>query len=488
MSMTSDPAVGAPPPTEVTPPAPTPSAGPSATLMWAMLIVVLIADLLDLLDATITNIAAPTIVADIGGGSALVKWLGASYALAMGTLLVVGGRLGDKYGQRRIFLIGMTGFTLASAACGLALNPVTLIIARILQGGFGALMIPQGVAIMTKTFPRDMLTKAFAAFGPMLGLSSIAGPVLAGFIIDANLAGLGWRPVFLINIVLGGAGLLAAIRLLPRVDADPATRVDLRGSALLGGAVFSLLYGLIQGSSDGWTIPPIACIGLAAVLFAGFCWRQTTATDPLIKPTLLANRGFTTGLVIGLAFFAGLTGLIYVISLFLQTGLRYTPAHASLALLPLMIGLVLAAAVCMGLISRLGRTLVVIGLFVTLAGAGLMLTVVATAGTRATWWELSGAILVIGMGMGTCIGTIFDIALGDVDPDEAGGASGSLSAVQQIAAGVGSASVTSVYFSTLHAGQAHAVTVSLIVVMAITAMCFAATPLLPRVAAASQDH
>jgi MFS family permease len=303
-------------------------------------------------------------VADIGGGSALVKWLGASYALAMGTLLVVGGRLGDRYGQRRIFLIGMTGFTLASAVCGLALNPVMLIAARILQGGLGALMIPQGIAIMTKTFPRDMLAKAFAAFGPLLGLSSIAGPVAAGFLIDANLAGLGWRPVFLINIVLGGAGLLAAIRLLPRVDAAPATRVDLGGSVLLGGSVFSLLYGLIQGSGEGWSAVPIACIGVAVLLFAGFCWRQSTASEPLIKPTLLANRGFTSGLIVGLVFFAGLSGLVYVISLFLQTGLRYTPAHASLALLPMMVGLVLAAAVCMGLIGRLGRVLVVIGLLV----------------------------------------------------------------------------------------------------------------------------
>jgi EmrB/QacA subfamily drug resistance transporter len=456
--------------------------------MWALLVVVLIADLLDLLDSTITNIAAPAIVADLGGGSALVKWLGASYALAMGTLLVVGGRLGDRYGQRRVFLVGMAGFTLASAACGLALNPGMLIAARILQGGLGALMIPQGIAIMTRTFPRDMLAKAFAAFGPLLGLSSIAGPVVAGFLIDANVAGLGWRPVFLINIVLGGAGLVAASYLLPRVDAGAATRVDLLGSALLGGSVFSLLYGLIQGSGEGWSLVPIAYLGVAALLFAGFCWRQSTAREPLIKRSLLANRGFTSGLTVGLVFFAGLSGLVYVISLFLQTGLRYTAAHASLALLPMMVGLVAAAAVCMGLIARLGRVLVVIGLLVTMAGAGLMLTVVATAGIRATWWELSGALLVIGAGMGACTGTILDIALGDVDPDEAGGASGSISAIQQIAAGVGSASVTSVYFSTLHAGQAHAVTVSLIVVMAITALCFAASPLLPRAAAAATGH
>jgi len=464
-----------------------PSAAVSAKLMWAILGVVLVADLLDLLDATITNIAAPTIVANLGGGPALVKWLGAAYALAMGTLLVVGGRLGDKYGQRRMFLVGMAGFTLASAVCGLAPSPAVLIIARVAQGGFGALLIPQGMAIMTKTFPREMLGKALAAFGPMLGLASAGGPVLAGFIIDANIAGLSWRPVFLINIVLGGAGLIAAIRLLPRVDADPATRVDLTGSVLLGAAVFSLLYGLIQGSSNGWSTVPVVFLCAAAAFFAGFARRQVTAAQPLLKPALLANKGFTSGLVVGLAFFAALSGLIYVISLFLQTGLRYTPSHTSLALLPMIAGLILAAGACMGLIGKLGRILVLIGLLITLTGAGLLFTVVATAGTHPAWWELPGAILVIGMGMGTCIGTIFDIALGGVSPDEAGGASGSLSAVQQIAAGVGSAAVTSVYFSTLHSGQIHAVSVSLVVVMAVIALCLGAYRLLPRVAA-PQEH
>jgi len=450
--------------------------------MWAILGVVLIADALDLVDSTITTIAAPTIAAHLGGGPTLIKWLGAAYALAMGTLLVIGGRLGDKYGQRRLFLIGMTGFTLASAACGLAPDPALLIVARVLQGGFGALLIPQGMAIMTKTFSKDMLAKAFGAFGPMLGLASVGGPVLAGFIINANIAGLSWRPMFLINIVLGSVGLFAAVRLLPRVDADPATRVDVTGSTLLAATMFSLLYGLIEGSTDGWTLAPVACLVAAAILFVGFARRQVSAPDPLIKPTLLANRGFTSGLVMGLAFFAAVNGLIYVISLYLQTGLRYTAMHASFALLPMMIGLILAAGACMGLIGRLGRTLVLIGLLITLAGAGILLTVVTTVGTRATWWELAAGILIIGMGMGTCIGTIFDIALGDIDPEEAGGASGSLSAVQQLAAAVGAASVTSVYFSSLHSGQIHALTVSLVVVIGITALCLGAMPALPRVA------
>src|SRR5215468_4170237 len=251
--------------------------------------------------------------------------------------------------------------------------------------------------------------------------------------------------------------------------------------------MFSLLYGLIEGSSSGWTIVPIAFTGAAAVLFAGFCRRQVTASQPLLKPALLANQGFTSGLITGLAFFAALSGLNYVISLFLQNGLGYTPGRTSLALLPMIAGLILAAAACMGLIGKLGRILVLIGLLMTLAGTGLLLTVVSTAGTQATWWELSSAFLVIGAGMGTCIGTIFDIARGGVPPHEAGGASGSLSAIQQIAAGVGSAAVTSVYFATLHSGQIHAVSVSLAIVIAITGLCLAAFGLLPRVAAA-QEH
>jgi hypothetical protein len=150
-------------------------------------------------------------------------------------------------------------------------------------------------------------------------------------------------------------------------------------------------------------------------------------------------------------------------------------------------GLILAAAACMGLTAWLGRLLILIGLLITLAGTGMLIAVVTISGTHASWWELSGAILVVGMGMGTCTGTIFDIALGGVSPDEAGGASGSLSTIEQIAAGVGSAAVTSVYFSTLHSGQAHAVVVTLAVVVAVTAASLAAYRLLPRTAAA-QEH
>lgn len=470
--------------TATTSPAPPPlTAAVAGKAMWLTLLIVLIADGLDLIDATITNIAAPSIVADIGGGPALVKWLGAAYALALGSMLVLGGRLGDRYGQRRVFLVGMAGFTLASAAAGLALDPAVLIAARVVQGGFGALLIPQGMAIMTKTFSREALAKAFAAFGPMLGIFAVGGPILGGFLIDANLLGLGWRPVFLVNVVLGVLGLLLAVRVLPTVPADRSARIDVVGSVLLAGAMFGLLFGLVEGSTDGWTALPALSLVVAAVLAAAFTRRQLTTAAPLITPSLFTHRGFTSGLVTGLLVFAAFNGLMYVISLYFQLGLGYSPLHAALSLLPLTAGIILGAGACMALVTRLGRTLVLAGLLASASGTGLLLLVVRTAGLDATWWQLALVTLLIGAGAGTCFGSIFDTALGDIAPDEAGAASGSLSAVQQIAAGVGSAAVTSVYFGHLATSQASAMTVSLVVVLGITALCLLAVPLLPRKAA-----
>src|SRR5580693_7947424 len=296
---------------------------------WLVLGTVLVADIMDLLDATITTIAAPTISSSLHGGPGLIKWLGASYALALGVLLVPGGRLGDKYGRRRTFLIGITGFTAASLACGLAWDPPSIIVARLVQGAFGALLIPQGFGILGSVFPREHIGKAFSAFGPILGLSAVGGPLLAGLLIDANLFGLGWRPMFLINIVLGAAGLAAGLRLLPHDAGDRAVSIDALGSALLAACMLGLLFGLIQGSTDGWTAAPVAALAAGVIFFAAFAQRQRTAAAPLIKPSLLRNQGFTAGLILGLVFFATVAGLLYAVSLFLQRGVGYSPERAA---------------------------------------------------------------------------------------------------------------------------------------------------------------
>lgn len=466
-------------------PATTPTAvtGPAqlSNRLRAILAVVLIADVLDLMDSTITNVAAPSIVNDIGGGESLIKWLGASYALAMGVLLVVGGRLGDRYGKRRLFLTGIVGFTAASAVCGLAVNPTMLITARLVQGGFGALLIPQGIGILIATFSREQMTRAVSAFGPVLGGSAVLGPIVAGVIIDSDVGGLSWRPMFLINIVLGAVGLVAAIKLLPHDERSSAVPIDGLGAGLLGATSFGLLYGLIEGSTAGWTARAIFSLVAGVFLFAGFCVRQRMATDPLILPSLLSNRGFTSGLLLGLAFFAAVTGLAYVVSLFFQTALGLTPSATALGLAPMMVGIIGSAFICRPLIPKLGRQLVVIGLVVTLVSAmGLWATVLAE-GISIRVWATAPSLLFLGIGMGACFSSIYDVAIGDVAADEAGSASGSLSAVQQLAAGMGSAVITTVYFSQqTHHGAAHAMTISVAVVAGIAVLCLGLVWLLPK--------
>ena len=451
--------------------------------MWAVLAVVIIADVMDLLDATITNIAAPTIVRDLGGGQTLIKWLGSSYALALGVLLVMGGRLGDRYGQRRLFLTGIAGFTLASLACGLSVGPFMIIVARLFQGAFGALLIPQGIAIMTAHFSRDMKDKAFSLFGPALGLAMVGGPILAGFMIDANIAGTGWRAMFLINLVLGTVGFIVALRVLPRDTGDKSVVLDGLGAGLLATTMFGLLFGLIEGSSHGWTALPFVSIGIGLLAFVLFCYRQKTAANPLIKPSLLANRGFTSGLVMGLALFTVISGLFYVLSLFLQLGLGLAPARAALSLTPVAVGIIAASGVAMKFIARLGRLLILLGLLTSLAGIGWLFALILSRGMSVGLWALAPPLFVMGFGMGTCFGTLFDVALGDVRPDEAGSASGSLSAVQQLAASIGAAAMTTIYFKAVAASSpAHAMTISLVVVGAVDVLCCGLVWLLPRAA------
>jgi EmrB/QacA subfamily drug resistance transporter len=457
------------------------------TRLRLILAIILLADVLDLMDSTITNIAAPAIVRDIGGGESLIKWLGAGYALAMGVLLVLGGRLGDRYGKRRMFLIGIAGFTLASLGCGLAAGPAMLIAGRLVQGGFGALLIPQGIGVLIGSFSREQQPRAIAAFGPVLGASAVVGPIVAGFLISADIAGLTWRPIFLINIVLGTAGFVGARRVLPPDGSVGAVPIDGLGSGLLGASMFSLIYGLIEGSTAGWTALPIGCLVTGAVLLAGFGLRQRLAASPLILPSLLANRGFTAGLLLGLAFFAAVNGLAYVISLFFQDALGMTPRAAALALCPLVIGIIIASFLCRPLVGTLGRVLVIIGLATTLAGAAGLWATVLAEGTLVSAWALVPSILVLGAGMGACISSIYDVAIGDVAPGEAGSASGALSAVQQLAAAIGSAVVTTVYFSQqARHGAAHAMTVSVAVVGAIAVLDLGLVWLLPKSAPQEQ--
>src|SRR4051794_26676193 len=279
-----------------TAPAPSPRS-PRAIRPWAVLWIVLIAEVMDLVDGTIVNVAAPSIRVDLGGSAATLQWLAAAYTLAFAVLLIMGARLGDLFGRRRMFIVGIVGFTVSSALCAVAPSIEFLIAARVAQGGFGALLIPQGFGMLKEVFDEHELTKAFAFFGPIMGLSAIAAPILGGALTDGDLFGLGWRAIFLVNVPLGIAGLVGAVRLMPHTAGTPGTRLDPVGAVLATFASFAVIYPLVQGRELGWPAWSFALIGAGLVGFATFAaWERHHRDRALIEPSLLRNRAFTSGL------------------------------------------------------------------------------------------------------------------------------------------------------------------------------------------------
>src|SRR5580698_7342907 len=240
-------------------------------LRWVVAAVVLAANVMDLLDATIVNVAGPSIRRDLGGGADTLQWLSASYTLAFAVLLIAGARLGDIFGRRRLFLIGSAGFTLFSAACSVAPTIGVLIAFRALQGAIGALMIPQGFGLVKQVFDDDAeFTKATGLFGPATGLAMLAAPIVAGALIDANLWGTGWRLVFLINVPIGLLTFPLAVRSLPRGASHPDVKLDIGGVGLVGVALVAIIYPLIQGRTAGWPVWCFAMLAAGAVLLLLF--------------------------------------------------------------------------------------------------------------------------------------------------------------------------------------------------------------------------
>src|SRR3954470_18663595 len=209
--------------------------------------VVIVADVMDLLDATIANLAGPSIRADLGGSESTLQWVLAAYTMSFAVGLIISARAGDLVGRRQMFIVGMAGFTIASLLSGLAPTAGALILARVLQGLFGAAMIPQGLAMVKQSFVPDDLQKAFIPFGPIMGLAAVLGPILAGVLLDADLFGTGWGVIFLINVPVGLVGAVLAWRYLPDVPRDPDARLDPWGALLLTVASALLIYPLVQG-------------------------------------------------------------------------------------------------------------------------------------------------------------------------------------------------------------------------------------------------
>ncbi|HLI59851.1 MAG TPA: MFS transporter [Solirubrobacteraceae bacterium] len=416
-------------------------------LRWLVLAVVLGANIMDLLDATISGVAGPTIRHDLGGGTTTLQWLSAAYTLAFAVLLVTGARLGDLFGRRRLFLVGSAGFTVCSTLCALAPSPGVLIATRALQGAFGALLIPQGFGLLKESFSEEEMPTVFAIFGPAMGLPMLIAPVLAGALIGADLWGTGWRLVFLINLPIGVFSFAAALRALPRVVSHAGRRLDLGGMALVGLGLFAIIYPLIQGRAAGWPAWTFALLAAGLCLIVAFVLYERRRTrDPLIEPGLLANRSYASGLAVMLAFFGAFGGLYLCVSLFTQLGERFSAIHAGLTLTPMVVGMVIGMGVSFALVAKLGRHLIHGGIALVAAGAaGLALTV--TGAASASTWDLAPSLFVIGVGAGTSFGQLFDFILAGVQMDHVGSASGVLEATQQLASALGVAVLGTIFFS-----------------------------------------
>jgi len=461
---------------------------------WAAFAVVLAGSVMDLLDSLATNVAGPSIRADIGGGPTLLQWLLAGYTLAMAVGLITGGRLGDLYGRRLVLLAGMAGFTTGSILCSIATQPGELIAFRVVQGLFGAIMLPQGLGVIRASFPPKELPAAFGAFGPVMGLSSVGGPVLAGWLIGADYLGTGWRMIFLINAPIGLAAFLAGLRFLPRTQEATASRLDIVGAVLVAAAAGLLVYPVVQGRELGWPAWTFLLMAASAVVFTVFGWyeirMQRRGRDPLVIPGLFRKRAFTGGLISGLTFFTALVGFSLVLTIYLQLGLGYSPLKAGLTVLPQALGSVAGfVAAGAGLAAKLGRTLIHAGTAAIALGlAGVYLTLHEVT-PPLTPWQLAPALALSGIGMGLVLAPFFDIILAGIERAETGSASGSLTAIQQFGSALGAAVLGTVFFDLLtqnlhaHASQqafTRTLGQTLWVAVALQAATFALAFLLPR--------
>jgi EmrB/QacA subfamily drug resistance transporter len=421
----------------------------------AVLIVVMIADVMDLLDSTIANLAGPSIRADLGGSETTLQWVLAAYTVTFAIGLVTSGRLGDLLGRRRLFLAGMAGFTLASLACGLAPSATFLIIARAVQGLAGSVMIPQGLALIRVVFPAEQLRRALIPFGPIMGLATVAGPILAGWLLALNLFGTQWRAIFLINVPIGITAAALGWFLLPRrAGEDPGLRLDVAGVGLLTLASLLLIVPLVEGREYGW---PAWCwlmmVGAVPALVL-FVISERRSRHPMITPTLFRRRSFVVGLVVTGSFFASFTGFQLAFNLLLQLGLGWTPLDTGLALIPWALGLVVAIGLGGAVLAeRFGRGSVQLGLAIGVLGLLGLWWTLAHFQDQLTAWITAPSLAVIGFGSGMVFVPIFDYILGDATVDEVGTGSGMLNAVQQFANALGFAALGTVFFARADTGE-----------------------------------
>ena len=464
---------------------------------WMGLAAVLAATLMNLLDSTIVNVAAPAIQAELGGSYTALQWIAAGYTLALAVGLLTGGRLGDMFGRKRMLMIGIVGFVAASVVCAATPTIETLIVARVVQGLFGAVMIPQCFGLIRDLFPPDQIGKAFGVFGPMIGLATILGPVVAGVLVDADVFGTGWRMIFAINLPLGAFALLAGRTALPDATAAQVTdrprTIDLPGVGLAAVAMFAVVFPLVQGRELGWPAWTLALLFASVPLVGGFVVHQIRrgrrGATPLVEMSVFAKRSYTTGVAFVVVFFGAIVGFSLALGLFLQLGLGYSPTRASLTMAAWAVGAFLGSGFSAASAAKLGRRILHLGLAIMTVGTAGVYVIFQQYGAEIGTWTLTAPLLVFGLGMGMIFVPLFDIIMGDIADHEVGSASGMLESIQQLGASVGVAVLGTVFFGIarptahgmLDAGTAvDAATVVTLLTIVLSAAAFGLAFLLPR--------
>ena len=442
--------------------APPATAGQADPRRWLTLVILLLAGFMNLLDVSIVNIAIPSIQRDLHASYADVQWALAGYTLAYALVLITGGRLGDTFGRKRLFLIGVAGFTIMSALCGAATGPGMLIGCRVAQGAMGAIMVPQVLAVIQVIFPPRERIKALAGFGVTAGLGTVSGPLLGGLLIQHNLFGLDWRPIFLINVPVGVIAFAASAVLVRESRAAHPPRLDPVGVGLISAALLLLLYPLVQGRQLGWPLWTYLSMALCLPVLAVFVWYEYRKGrrdgSPLVPLSLFTDRAFSAGLGVAVTFFLGIASFALVLTLFLQIGLGFSPLHAGLTFLPFSIGVLIASGAAARLAPRFGRGVTMAGALVIAAGMAGLIATVQHDGAAVTTWDLVPALVAAGLGLGAVIAPLADIVLAGVPHRDAGSASGVFNTGLQLGNSIGIAVIGVIFFGMLGAQSGPAAT------------------------------
>ncbi|MER7893032.1 MFS transporter [Micromonospora sp. NPDC094482] len=410
---------------------------------WVALAVIAIAQLMVVLDATIVNIALPHAQADLRISDADRQWVVTAYTLTFGGLLLLGGRIADYWGRKRAFLVGMVGFAIASAIGGVANTGEMLFAARALQGAFGALLAPASLALLTVLFSETReRAKAFAVYGAIAGGGSAVGLLLGGVLTEYA----SWRWCLLVNILIAAVALAAAIPLVPESRAHGNTRYDVPGAVVVTAGLVSLVYGFTRAAEDGWSATStLAFIAVGLALLAAFVVIELRSGHPLLPMRILLdrNRGgaYLTSTLIG----AGLFGAFLFLTIYFQVVLRYTPLEAGLASLPVTAGVLIAAGGASQLLPRIGaKPLMLSGAVLAVVGMAVLTQVEADTSFVT---HLLPAQFILGLGLGFTFVPLSSLALYGVPEHDAGAASATLNATQQVGGSLGTALLNTIYTS-----------------------------------------